>query len=90
MSDALNEPIESAKGVGPARAEQLRSLGLNSIRDLIEYFPRRYQFEAEEMPIGQLVADQIHTVRGEITACDYLRGARGGRGGRFEGDARRG
>jgi ATP-dependent DNA helicase RecG len=79
VSDPLDAPIESAKGVGPARATQLRALGLSSIRDLVEYFPRRYQFEAEEMPISDLVADQIHTARGEITACQYARGARGGR-----------
>ena len=31
------------------------------------------------MPISDLVADQIHTARGEITACQYTRGARAGR-----------
>lgn len=82
MSDTaappLTAPIEAAKGVGVARASQLRALGLETIRDLLEYFPRRYQFEAEEMPIDRLVEDQIHTVRGEVTAVDYHRGARAG------------
>jgi ATP-dependent DNA helicase RecG len=79
MSDPLEQSIDHLKGIGVARATRLREMGLTKVRDLIEYFPRRYQFEAEEMPIADLQADQIHTVRGEITACDYLRGARGGR-----------
>ena len=74
----LDQPLTTLAGVGPARATTLRALGLESVRDLIEYFPRRYQFEAEEMPIADLTADTIHTVRGEVTATNYRRTARGG------------
>ena len=78
MSDPLELPLTDLHGIGPARATTLRALGLATVRDLIEYFPRRYQFEAEEMPIADLAADTIHTVRGEVTATNYRRTARGG------------
>lgn len=38
----LNTPLSAVKGVGPARSKQLAGLGLENIKDLIEYFPRRY------------------------------------------------
>lgn len=41
--DILETPVEYLKGVGPKRAEVLRSeLGINSFHDLLMYFPFRY------------------------------------------------
>lgn len=71
-SSTLLRPAESLAGVGPARAKVLRSLGVETLGDLLEYFPRDYVFEASELPISQLRADQIHTCRGEVTAVDYV------------------
>src|SRR3954464_7770646 len=64
--------IESIDGVGPARARELRALGLQRLADLLEYFPRDYQHEFAEGAIAQLKADQIHTVRGEVVAVNYI------------------
>lgn len=66
------QSIEALTAVGPARARQLRALGINSLSDLIDYFPRDYREEFAEGTITQLRADQIHTVRGEVVAVDYL------------------
>src|SRR5688572_23792631 len=66
---------ESAiKSVGTSRAKELRSLGVESLADLLEYFPRAYQVERSERPIGELVAEQIQIARGEVTAVDYISG----------------
>jgi ATP-dependent DNA helicase RecG len=69
------QPLESVKGIGPARAKHLKQLGLNSLEDLLEYFPRDYQQERAEGSIRDLVADQIQTARGTVIAVDYVSGA---------------
>ncbi|HSV15622.1 MAG TPA: OB-fold nucleic acid binding domain-containing protein, partial [Tepidisphaeraceae bacterium] len=71
----LLRPVESLAGVGPTRAKELRRLGIATLGDLLEYFPRDYQYESAEKPISQLVAGQIEMARGEVVAVDYI-GAR--------------
>lgn len=38
----LHLPLTTIKGVGPAVAEKLHSLGLRTVEDVIYFFPRRY------------------------------------------------
>jgi ATP-dependent DNA helicase RecG len=72
--NALARPVEDLAGVGPSRAKALKALGLNTLGDLLEYFPRDYQFESSELNIRQLVPEQVQTVRGRVVACDYIVG----------------
>jgi ATP-dependent DNA helicase RecG len=64
--------IGSLAGVGPTRAKALAELGVNSVGDLLEYFPRDYRFESAERRIVDLVADEIQPARGEVVATDYV------------------
>src|SRR5690349_1163615 len=66
--------IESLEGVGPSRAKHLKALGVNNLRDLLEYFPRTYQFESSELAISRLVPEQIQTVRGTVVAVNFITG----------------
>jgi ATP-dependent DNA helicase RecG len=68
----LSHPIESLPGIGPSRAKAFRSLGVTTLAELLDYFPRTYQFESSELPIDRLVANQIQTARGEVVAVDYI------------------
>src|SRR3954447_3317265 len=68
-------PVESLAGVGPPRAKHSHDLGVQTLHDLLNYFPRTYQYESQEKTIAQLVTDQIQTARGEVVAVDYI-GAR--------------
>ena len=45
----LAAPLDSLPHITPRRAKGLRHLGLNRLVDLIEHFPRTYQFEAAEV-----------------------------------------
>src|ERR1700733_10961841 len=74
-SSPLRRPIESLAGVGSSRAKELRRLGVSTLGDLLEYFPRDYQYESAEKPIAQLASGQIEMARGEVVAADYI-GAR--------------
>jgi ATP-dependent DNA helicase RecG len=66
--------IDDLEGVGPSRAKHLKALGVNNLRDLLEYFPRTYQFESSELPISRLVPEQIQTARGTVVAVNYITG----------------
>ena len=68
----LLRPVESLAGVGPARAKEFRLREVNTLGDLLEYFPRDYQYERAERPIGELTAEAIQIARGEVVACDYI------------------
>lgn len=38
----LSDPISVIKGVGPAMAATLQRQGLNTVADVIDYYPRKY------------------------------------------------
>ncbi len=69
---ALARPVESLDNVGPARAKAFHAIGVRTLGDLLEYFPRDYQFESSELTIDRLQSDQIGTARGEVVAVDYV------------------
>lgn len=41
--DKLEKPVQYIKGVGPKKAKLLSNIGINTIEDLIHYFPRSYE-----------------------------------------------
>jgi ATP-dependent DNA helicase RecG len=64
--------IDSLPGIHGTRAKAFKQLGLNTLGDLLEYFPRTYQYESSERTIDQLIDDQIQSVRGTVCAVDYI------------------
>ena len=76
----LDQPVGDLDGVGPARVTEFAKLDVRTVGDLLAYFPRDYQMEAGERPIGELVPGQLQSARGEVVAVDYV----AGRPARFE------
>lgn len=54
----LHSPVTALQGIGPARAKQLAALGLETVYDLISYFPRTYEDRTRLVTISQLEPDQ--------------------------------
>src|SRR5579862_8248278 len=77
MPDPLARPIEDLQEIGPARAKAFRALGVATLGDLLEYFPRDYQYESEEKPLDRMQDGEIGIARGEVTAVNYIAGGRG-------------
>ena len=50
----LNKDIKFIKGVGPARAKLLNSLGIFTLSDLITYFPRNYEDRGKPKNIAEV------------------------------------
>jgi ATP-dependent DNA helicase RecG len=64
----LTTPLTKVKGIGAKTAQDLKTLGLTNVGRLIAHLPLRHEFQAAETSINQLVAGQVVTARGEITA----------------------
>ncbi len=63
---ALNAPVTVLQGVGPRIAQSLGRLGLHTLRDMLYYFPRRYDDYSLLKPINRLVYGEDVTVIGVI------------------------
>ena len=55
----LNKDVKYIKGVGPARAELLNSIGIFNLYDLITYFPRDYEFLRSNIPFNEIDEEDI-------------------------------
>ncbi len=64
-------PVQFLKGVGPARAKTFAQLGVETVGDLLEYFPRDWNFLPEPSKIGQMQPNETVTIFGMIESTDY-------------------
>src|SRR3954468_14619193 len=62
----LDMPVNYLKGVGPARAELLRRLGIVTARDLILHIPHRYEDASTITPIASLETGMDGTIIGKV------------------------
>jgi ATP-dependent DNA helicase RecG len=67
----LSTPVQYLKGVGPARAEVFSKLGVQTVADLLEYFPRDWIFAPGPIKIGQMRADEPATIIGLVESIDF-------------------
>ncbi|UCG56005.1 MAG: ATP-dependent DNA helicase RecG [Phycisphaerales bacterium] len=67
----LSTPVQYLKGVGPARAECFARLGVHTVGDLLEYYPRDWVFAPEVTKIGQMLPDESVTITGLVESTDY-------------------
>ncbi|TFG47414.1 MAG: DEAD/DEAH box helicase, partial [Candidatus Brocadiia bacterium] len=75
---SLSMPVQYLKGVGPAKAEVFAQLGVKTVGDLLEYFPRDWVFAPEPVKISSISPNEEVTIIGQIESTDfqgYRRGA---------------
>src|ERR1700737_3118362 len=73
----LDMPVTYLKGVGPARAEALRRLGVITARDLLFHIPRRYEDASTISPISSLEPGMDGTIIGRVIAKGIIPTRRG-------------
>ncbi len=54
----LKQNVQYVKGVGPNKAKLLHNLGIETLEDLITYFPRTYEDRSIPKKINELVDGQ--------------------------------
>ncbi len=62
----LNQPVQYLKGVGPKRSETLRRLGINTIYDMLHYFPRDYKDRTRIQKISEAKLGGEITIQGKV------------------------
>ncbi|MFT3890111.1 MAG: ATP-dependent DNA helicase RecG [Anaerolineales bacterium] len=75
---ALDAKLTVLQGVGPRHAETLEKLGLQTLGDMLYYFPRRYDDYSQLKPIKSLWYGEQVTVIGTIQSV-HTRPIRGGK-----------
>jgi ATP-dependent DNA helicase RecG len=68
----LDTPVTYLKGVGPARAEALRRLGVASAGDLLYHIPHRYEDASTISSIASLETGMQGTVVGRVVSKGVL------------------
>jgi ATP-dependent DNA helicase RecG len=71
----IHAPIESVKGVGEALSKKYQAVGICTVSDLLEYYPRKYSDYSNVTPINKLKPG-VCTVKADIkqVAGRYVRG----------------
>ena len=67
----LSMPVQYLKGVGPARARIFSQLGVETMADLLEYFPRDWMFAPAVTKIGEAAEGQTVTIAGLVESTDF-------------------
>jgi ATP-dependent DNA helicase RecG len=62
----LDAVVTELPGVGPAAARQLAALGVRTVRDLLEHYPRRYADAGEVVDLSAVEVGQPATLVGEV------------------------
>ena len=65
--DSLDDPVSRIPGVGESRLEQLKTLGVRTVRDLLYLVPRRHEDFSRLAPINRLVFNREYTIRGHVS-----------------------
>jgi ATP-dependent DNA helicase RecG len=73
----LNAPVTTIRGIGPAQAARLATLGVETIGDLLLLLPRRYDDYSHLKPINRLAMGEEVTVIGTVWETHTRRGKQG-------------
>lgn len=68
MHDFLSKNVQYIKGVGPAKAALLHKLGIFTISDLIEHYPRRYEDRSQLKTINMLSHGLVESFQAKIVS----------------------
>jgi len=60
--------IQYLKGIGPKRAKSFSLRGINTIEELLYYFPRRYEDRTNFSHISQLKEGEVYTIKTKVLA----------------------
>ncbi|MCK4224933.1 MAG: ATP-dependent DNA helicase RecG [candidate division Zixibacteria bacterium] len=73
MRVELKESVQYLKGIGPQRAEALKSAGIETVEDLLYYIPRRYLDRSTILPMAKVKVGSATTVIGRVEAFGRAR-----------------
>ncbi|MFH0807281.1 MAG: ATP-dependent DNA helicase RecG, partial [Elusimicrobiota bacterium] len=69
----LSNPVKFLKSVGPQKAKLLSKLGINTICELLTYFPKEYDDRRVYKKIAELKEDEKATISGIVKLADLMK-----------------
>ena len=78
MAVDICEPIINIKGIGPARARLLETMGIFTVNDVLWFFPRRYTDRREIRKISELQPDRSSVTIAMVKSISIKRSFRTG------------
>lgn len=70
LEQGLNAPVSVLQGIGPANAKTLSTIGINTLDDLLHYYPRRYDDYSKMKPINRLSVGEVVTILAAVKRVD--------------------
>lgn len=77
MSKKIPKSVQFVKGVGPRYAEILKKLNIETVQELLTYFPRDYQDRSKFASIKYVKPGEEITVKGEVMKVSESKPRRG-------------
>ncbi len=77
FSLSLNSSIADIPGIGSIYLQKLQSLGMNSVQDLLYYFPFRYEDLSEQKSIIDIIPSETITITAVIWSIAKIRSKTG-------------
>lgn len=68
IQDLKNVPVTEIKGIGEERGKILKNMGINSVFDLIYFFPREYEDRSVVKPISDIQDGETATIRAMVVS----------------------
>ncbi len=68
-----DDPVDSLRGIGPARARDLANIGAGDVAGLLRLYPRDYIHPSEERCIADAAAGETSVFKGELKSVRLLR-----------------
>ncbi|MCL2588954.1 MAG: ATP-dependent DNA helicase RecG, partial [Oscillospiraceae bacterium] len=75
---SLQSDVRTIAGIGDVRAKALTKLNIQTLGDLVTYFPRAYDDRRRFCPIGELVPGETAAVRAIVASTPSLKTVRRG------------
>jgi ATP-dependent DNA helicase RecG len=73
MPRLLNQPVFKVYGVGPAYVKRLKKLGVETVQDLLYYFPKRHEDLTKVQEIAAVKDGMTTTVRAKLLEIETVR-----------------
>ena len=73
MALRIDDKVQYVKGVGPARAEMFARMGVETVRDLLQLFPRDYEDRGDVRTIAELEHGEKQTIVAQCLEVRVLR-----------------
>lgn len=69
----LSQSAQFLKGVGPKKIKSLNNLNIFTVRDLLFYFPHRYEDRSNLKKINKISVGSVETIRGRVLTMGLRR-----------------